>query len=511
MNELVSVIIPSYNAETYIEACVRSALGQTYSPLEVIVLDDGSTDGTPALLEKFADRITLVRQENRGVYATRNRGIGLAKGPYIAFLDADDFWKPEKIEKQMEVMRRHPEVSLVATRIEEVDAGGRPLDRPLKDPAAGLYGRPVDISRKLLMEGNPISLSSVLVRRELLEEARGFYADRPILSADYDLWIRTAVGRLFYLLPETLTSYRVLGHSLLHGSLEKEYQAQLGIIEMNRHRFTRREYRRRLSRLHSDWADSAFHQKDSQGWTRWRGALEYDPLNLSAWKLGARVVLKKAVLMGIGLIGWKISRGAPRPERLPRPKVFLTFDDGPHPENTEKILDVLRAHGAKGTFFMTGTEVAKYPLVARKVTADGHEVASHSWFHRKNSHLDFWGVWKEITRAEEVIESACGVPTRTFRPPYGRLTVPLLLYALVRDMRIVLWSLDSEDDRVRSARLVLENCRQAEAGDILLFHDDNRAVIEALPGVIRELRSRGLDFGLVREIYDGANGYVHAN
>ena len=183
-----------------------------------------------------------------------------------------------------------------------------------------------------------------------------------------------------------------------------------------------------------------------------------------------------------------------------RGRVFLTFDDGPHPENTDKILEILRNLGARATFFVTGAEVEKHPEIPRRIVSQGHEVASHSWSHRRYPHLDFGELHRDIVNAEKIIYETCGVTTRSYRPPYGRLTVPLLYYAWGRGMKIVLWSLDSEDDRGRSVQLILDNCRHASEGDIILFHDDNQAVMKALPEAIQRMRSRGLDFGTVREI-----------
>jgi peptidoglycan-N-acetylglucosamine deacetylase len=185
-------------------------------------------------------------------------------------------------------------------------------------------------------------------------------------------------------------------------------------------------------------------------------------------------------------------------------KVFLTFDDGPHPLNTERILRTLAAHGAKATFFMTGIQVKKYPEIAREVAAQGHEVASHSWFHQRNPHFEMRAMEQEIVTTEETLHKTCGVVTRTFRPPYGRLTFALLWHAVRRRMPVVLWSVDSSDDRGQSPAIIAENCRRAGPGDVVLFHDDNWAVLEALPGVLAEMKARGLGFGTVREGLRGA-------
>ena len=104
----ISVIIPSYNSAAYLPAAIDSALNQTVAPLEVIVVNDGSTDETPQVLERYQGRIVTITQENRGLSGARNRGIAAAGGNLVAFLDADDVWLPEKLEKQIEVPQRTP-------------------------------------------------------------------------------------------------------------------------------------------------------------------------------------------------------------------------------------------------------------------------------------------------------------------------------------------------------------------------------------------------------------------
>src|SRR5690242_5053753 len=105
----VSVIIPAYNSERYIADALRSVLAQTYMPQEIIVVDDGSSDGTARALDPFRSTIRYIYQKNRGEPAARNTGMREAKGDYIAFLDADDLWLPEKLDLQMTYLAAHPE------------------------------------------------------------------------------------------------------------------------------------------------------------------------------------------------------------------------------------------------------------------------------------------------------------------------------------------------------------------------------------------------------------------
>jgi hypothetical protein len=120
----ISVVIPLYNKESYIVRAITSALSQNYPPLEVIVVDDGSTDNGPKLVQSVHDpRVKIVCQENRGPGAARNRGLALAKGQYISFLDADDEWDPMFLESAMAFLQKHPSCSLVATGYTQSPSG----------------------------------------------------------------------------------------------------------------------------------------------------------------------------------------------------------------------------------------------------------------------------------------------------------------------------------------------------------------------------------------------------
>src|SRR3954470_1810603 len=117
----VSVIIPTYNYARYLPQAIDSALGQTHAPLEVIVVDDGSTDDTPRVLEAYASRIRVIRQANQGAGAARNAGIAAARGEYVAFLDSDDLWRRDKLELQLARFREEPDLGLVHAGVETVD------------------------------------------------------------------------------------------------------------------------------------------------------------------------------------------------------------------------------------------------------------------------------------------------------------------------------------------------------------------------------------------------------
>lgn len=118
-NSLVSVVIPVYNGERYLVAAIKSVLAQTYTPLEVIVIDDGSTDGTASLAGGYADAVRYVRQENQGTSAARNHGVQLAQGEFIAFLDADDLWTADKLALQMDAFCKVSALEVVFGQVQQ--------------------------------------------------------------------------------------------------------------------------------------------------------------------------------------------------------------------------------------------------------------------------------------------------------------------------------------------------------------------------------------------------------
>lgn len=181
---LVSVIIPTYNRAGTILRAVDSALAQDYAPLELIVVDDGSQDESPALLKPLADsgRIMLLTQANRGVSAARNAGLLRARGAFLAFLDSDDEWLPGKVKAQVEFFTLHPEEVMVQTQERWIRKGRRvnPGRRHLK--------RSGDIFLESL-ELCLISPSAVMLRRRLLDEI-GLFDEKLLAAEDYDLWLR---------------------------------------------------------------------------------------------------------------------------------------------------------------------------------------------------------------------------------------------------------------------------------------------------------------------------------
>jgi len=191
---LISVIIPTFNSGKFIPDAVQSVLDQTYQRLEVIVVDDGSTDATKDILREFNGHIRYCYQENRGPSAARNIGITSARGDYICFLDADDIWMPNKLEVQLAFMEHYDNISLVFSDTEAVDSdqGLHISILPQTVFQADLISQiPLQDAFTKLLIANFIPTSMVMARKQCFAEA-GLFDEGLRVAEDRDMWLRIA-------------------------------------------------------------------------------------------------------------------------------------------------------------------------------------------------------------------------------------------------------------------------------------------------------------------------------
>jgi len=203
---LVSVVMPCFNAEPYLEQAMRSVMDQTLRAVELIVIDDGSTDRSPQIVSRlraeFGDRIVHATQANAGPYAARNHGLRLARGSFVAYLDSDDWWSPDCLEKLHAALLADARAALAYCGWQNIGLeGGRgapyvPPDYELEDKAT-----------RFLRAAAPWPIHGALVRRSVIDDVGGFDLDLPTCM-DYDLWLRIAVARPIRLVPEVLAFYR---------------------------------------------------------------------------------------------------------------------------------------------------------------------------------------------------------------------------------------------------------------------------------------------------------------
>jgi len=202
----VSVVLPAYNAEATVRRAIDSVLAQTMQDFEVIVVDDGSEDGTTGVVEAVGDpRAHLLRRPHRGVPPPLNAGIAEARAPIVAIQDADAFSTPDRLERQLAFLAEHPEVAVVGSRMPEVDAEGRKLtDRAPFEPGD---------AHRVLMRFNPISNSSATFRRDVVTGLGG-YDPRYACAHEYDLWLRVSDHHRVWALDEPVAIRTLYGGNL---------------------------------------------------------------------------------------------------------------------------------------------------------------------------------------------------------------------------------------------------------------------------------------------------------
>ncbi len=205
MNPLVSIIIPTYNRAEDLKRALQSVFDQTFTDWEVVVVDNHSIDNTDSLIESFNDpKIRLFKIHNEGVIAaSRNLGLKHALGEYIAFLDSDDWWHPQKLEVSLKYLERGADV--VYHDLFRVKKSNQKIfwkKAPARNPKSPIF---VD----LIVNSNALPNSSVVVRKQILNEIKGFAEDRDLIAAeDYDAWLRVAkISEKFEKIPQTLGYY----------------------------------------------------------------------------------------------------------------------------------------------------------------------------------------------------------------------------------------------------------------------------------------------------------------
>lgn len=220
---LVTAIIPNYNYASYLTEAIDSVLAQTYPFIEIIVVDDGSTDGSREVLEGYNGRVRAIFQQNGGVSAARNAGVAASLGEFIAFLDADDVWMPEKIERQVERFQRDRSLGLVHVGVSEIDAAGAVTGTRVDGLEGNVAAELLLFERSVILGGG----SGLMVTREAFDRAGGFDTQLST-SADWDFFYRIASRYPVGFVAEPLMKYRYHG-SNMHGKINvMEHDMLLG-------------------------------------------------------------------------------------------------------------------------------------------------------------------------------------------------------------------------------------------------------------------------------------------
>lgn len=187
--------------------------------------------------------------------------------------------------------------------------------------------------------------------------------------------------------------------------------------------------------------------------------------------------------------------------------IAITFDDGPHPVNTIQVLDVLRKYGAKGTFFVVGLEVEKYPDIARSLVQEGHEIGNHTYTHVNLEEIKTEIINEELAKTQEIIFTATGHKPILFRPPYlhylNNCEAIIKALNLINNCNIILSTYSTGDYRMPGVDSIVQSASKISNGEILLLHDgggDRSQTVEALDRIIQSYKLKGFEFVTISEL-----------
>lgn len=292
---LISVVIPIYNGSRYLQACIDSALNQTYPQVEIVAVNDGSKDNSMEILKSYGERIRVIDQPNSGQAIARNNGVKASHGELIAFLDQDDVWDDIKLERQATLMRHHSDALATYCDHRSIDEHGA-----VTGPSGALHcPRASGQILEHLIRGNFIwSASLVMLRRSAFDVSGGFDASQPHWSDDYDLWMRIAARGAFLYQIETLVGYRRHSSNTSGSALEMEAGNSHALRNLEMHLNSEQLQKLRpllCERRYQSTLSTAWHYRlqgrRKKAISTYRSAIALRPSSLPAWAGLVRALL----------------------------------------------------------------------------------------------------------------------------------------------------------------------------------------------------------------------------
>ncbi len=512
----VSVVIPAYNEEYFLPLSLSSLKKQDYAgEYEVIVVDNNSTDHTTAVAQQWGVRVML--ETKKGPACARQCGVDAAKGDIIAFLDADTIAPKNWLTQIVKHFQNHPRTIVVSGPYSFNDIN---IVERLASYAFNFVNISLDhLFRKACRKGGALWGCNFAVRRTAIEKVGGFNTGIPFYGEDYELSLRLKeVGR-----GDLLPFLYVFTSARRVRKLGVVTQYWNWIINY----FSVLFYNHPISKKLEDLPSRAW-QKLVRNYTLQRMAaifgfilifaviVLFDSILLTGF---IRVTIY--IIYSMGLVAWLIYNGV-----NPRSKIFgnlwahgsrekkvlaLTFDDGPQPYYTEKVLEILEEHGIKATFFLIGNQVRKHPEICRRIAAQGHVIGNHSEHHHKWLCLkSSKKIAREVQNTEQAIRAITGESPQLFRPPHGFRSPWLMKTLASKGYQVVTWDNMTNDwEASKPAKeIVNEIVQGASSGGILILHDgrssrehyDREQMLFALPEIITALKSKGFAFVTVPEL-----------
>ena len=481
---MISIIIPAYNEEEFLPDCLRSLKSQRFQDdFEIIVVDNGSTDGTAAIARQFGARIIPANHGKNITYA-RQIGADAAHGDIIVQADADTIYPAVWLQRIADHFRAHPEVVAVAGRFSYrekfiwawVELFVRNILNILFTASSG---------RPLLVSG-----ATFAFRRSVFVSAGG-YRGLSYSADQYGIAGRLKqLGKVIYdPRLKVMTSTR---------SVRKPNAVLLLAVGANVYRLLRYG-------LGNSFAPRLRNHKHIL-WKRLAWGLTLVLIFAVAFSAWGYFVPTSSVF-------GKVYAKESTPEKV----VALTFDDGPNEPYTSQILDILKQYDIKATFFVIGKNVEIYPDTARRILAEGNVLGNHSYSHDANHALTEYGS-RDLAHAEQVIFNITGVEPHLYRPPHGRKS-PWELDNVGDDHMIeVTWSVSANDQheeafwgKPTASQYAKEIVEATRPGAIILLHDgygiahntpkaDKSLSVQALPLIIQQLKAEGYQFVTVPQL-----------
>lgn len=299
----VSVVIPVFNGERFIQDAIRSVLRQTFRDFEIIVVDDGSTDKTKEVVQSFGAGIIYRYQMNAGADIAYNNGIAMGSGQYVAFLDHDDVWYPNKLETQVGLLNQHSNVGLTYSEVDDIDEHGNPIIKRTWAERRGIKDDLVADFRAILKRRFPIAVpSAMMIRRDILERIGGFDPDLPPNGhGDVELCVLAGEVSQLHFMIQPLAQYRVHKWQMTHQKRDEIHANYIILLDTLWRRWNDHpEHRTHLLPLYGRyWSKrgrEALRKKDFLSASRYLNvSLHYRPFYPRTWLSLLELQLKRLV------------------------------------------------------------------------------------------------------------------------------------------------------------------------------------------------------------------------
>lgn len=286
---LISIITPTYNREAFLPAAIESVLAQSYKEFELIIVDDGSTDNSRELINLYSakdPRIKYLYQENQRQSVARNYALSIAKGDFICFLDSDNYWPQDKLEKSVKAFEQYPEADIVYGDCITIDEQDNELHRNNMRRYSGRIAA-------LLLKDNFVSMNTTMTRRRCFDEMGGMSGKRRVAD-DYDLWLKFSARFYFQYIPEFLAYYRVMENQISSNKklrFETNEKIILDFLATYPDAVNDQEKKAGLTAFYARKARHYASSDKKEAYAAIRTALEVNPFSFGVWRSFAKIVV----------------------------------------------------------------------------------------------------------------------------------------------------------------------------------------------------------------------------